>query len=85
MHKFQYKWNKATDHAIVSFAVPNVCKRPARMNRFIYDYNKGDFKGLRSSLRAANLSNIILPHVADINDNWRCWKELQQMQSTAHH
>ena len=42
------------------------------MNRFIYDYNKGDFKGLRFSLRAANLSNIILPHVADINDDWRC-------------
>jgi len=65
MHEFQYKWNMATD----LLRIPNVCKRPARMNRFIYDYNKGNFKGLRSSLRAANLSNIISPHAADINDD----------------
>ena len=46
----------ATDHAVVSFEFQISLIAPPKINRFIYDYNKGDFKGLRTSLQAANLS-----------------------------
>ena len=65
----------ATDHAIVSFEFQISLTAPPKMNRFIFDYNKGDFKELRSSLQAANLSNLISPDTADINNDWRCWKD----------
>ena len=65
----------ATDHAIVSFEFQISLTAPPKMNRFIFDYNKGDFKELRSSLQAANLSNVISPDTADINNDWRCWKD----------
>ena len=65
----------ATNHAIASFEFQMCLKVLPKMNRFIYDYNKGNFKGLRSSLRAANLSNLISPDAADINNDWRCWKD----------
>ena len=84
MQKFHYKWTMATDHAIVSFESQMFLKAPPKMNRFSYDCNKCGFKGLRSSLRAENLSNLILPHAANINNDWSCWKELQQMQRVAH-
>jgi len=45
----------ATNHAIASFEFQMSLKVLPKMNRFIYDYNKGDFKGLRSSLWAAKL------------------------------
>ena len=49
------------------------CLQTPRQDESLYlRLQKGDFKGLRSSLRAANLSNIISPHAADINDDWRC-------------
>ena len=47
----------ATNHAIASFEFQMSLKVLPKMNRFIYDYNKGDFKGLRSSLRAAAVIN----------------------------
>ena len=59
----------ATNHAIASFEFQMCLKVLPKMNRFIYDYNKGNFKGLRSSLRAANLSNFISPDAADINND----------------
>lgn len=59
----------ATDHAIVSFEFQISLKAPPKMNRFIYDYKKGDFKGLRSSLRASNLSTFISPDAANINND----------------
>lgn len=65
----------ATNHDIASFEFQMSLKVLPKMNRFIYDYNKGDFKRLRSSLRAANLSNLISPDAADINNDWRCWKD----------
>ena len=66
----------ATDHGIVSFEFQMALKAPPKMNRFVYDYNKGDFKGLRSSLRAANLSNLISADAADINNDWCWWKDV---------
>ena len=68
----------ATDHTIVSFESQMSLKAAPKMNRFSYDYNKCGFKGLRSSLRAANLSNLILRHAANINNDWSCWKEFQR-------
>ena len=59
----------ATDHAVVSFEFQFSQIAPPKINHFIYGYNKGDFKGLRSSLQAANLSNLISPDTADININ----------------
>lgn len=66
----------ATDHAIVSFRIPSFSKSPAKdESLYLRLQKKGDFKGLRSSLRAANLSNFISSDAADINNDWRCWKD----------
>ena len=41
--------------------------------RFVYDYTKGDFEGLRAALSAINLSLIIAND--DINTDWHKWKD----------
>ena len=40
--------------------------------RFVYDYTKGLFEGLRTALSAINLSSIIAND--DINTDWHQWK-----------
>ena len=48
-------------------------KAPPKTLRFVYDYEKGDFKGLSTALLAINLSSIIAND--DINTDWHRWKD----------
>ena len=48
-----------TDHCIASFEFASAVKAPPKLQRFVYDYTRGDLDGLRSSLQAVNLSNAI--------------------------
>ena len=41
----------------------------------MYDYIRGDFDGLRSSLRAANLANFVSNDDVNINTDWHNWKD----------
>ena len=41
----------------------------------MYDYIRGDFDGLRSSLRAANLANFVSNDDVNINIDWHNWKD----------
>ena len=41
----------------------------------MYDYIRGDFDGLQSSLRAANLANFISNDDVNINIDWHNWKD----------
>ena len=41
----------------------------------MYDYIRGDFDGLRSSLRAANLANFVSNDDVNINIDWHKWKD----------
>ena len=48
-------------------------KAPPKPLRFVYDYAKGDFEGLRTALSAINLSSIIAND--DINNDWHQWRD----------
>ena len=48
-------------------------KAPPKTLRFVYDYAKGDFEGLRTALSAINLSSIVAND--DINTDWHQWKD----------
>ena len=41
----------------------------------MYDYIRGDFDGLRSSLRDANLANFVSNDDVNINVDWHNWKD----------
>ena len=41
----------------------------------MYDYIRGDFNGLRSSLRAINLANFVSNDAVNINVDWHNWKD----------
>ncbi|CAB3982957.1 Hypothetical predicted protein [Paramuricea clavata] len=43
------------------------------MNRTVYDYQRGNFDALRSSLESENLSNLISAE-GDIDHDWLIWK-----------
>ena len=64
-----------TDNCIVSFELSSAVKAPPKLRRFVYDYARGDFDGLRSSLQAANLSNTISTGDLDIDRDWHSWKD----------
>ena len=44
-------------------------------NRYVYNYNKGDFAGLCSVLRAANFSSLVSPDNTNIISVWCHWKD----------
>ena len=41
----------------------------------MYDYIRGDFDGLRSSLRAANLADFVSNDDVNLNIDWHNWKD----------
>ena len=41
----------------------------------MYDYIRGDFEGLPSSLRAANLANSVSNDDVNTNIDWHNWKD----------
>ena len=61
-----------TDHSVVFYELNAFAKIPAKTRRYVYDYGKGDFEGLRSALAAKNLCSN-LEH-DDINNDWQSWK-----------
>ena len=64
-----------TDHCIVSFELASAVKAPPKLQRFVYDYARGDFDELCSSFEAVNLSNTISTGNFDIDRDWYSWKD----------
>ena len=62
-----------TDHSVIIFQFNAFIKAPPKILRFVYDYAKGDFEGLRTALSAVNLSSILANDV--INTDWHQWKD----------
>ena len=62
-----------TDHSVITFHFNAFIKAPPKTLRFVYDYAKGNFEGLRTALSAINLSSIIAND--DINTDWCQWKD----------
>ena len=50
-------------------------KAPSKNQCFVYDYIRGDFEGLPSSLRAANLANSVSNDDVNTNIDWHNWKD----------
>ena len=63
-----------TDHSVVFYELNVFAKTPAKTNRYLYDYEKGDFDGLRSALSATNLCSNL--ERDDINNDWQSWKNI---------
>jgi hypothetical protein len=49
-------------------------KAPVKLNRYVCDYQKANFEGLRSILQSIDFSNIIESNT-DVNVAWSQWKE----------
>ena len=62
-----------TDHSGIIFQFNAFIKSPPKTLRFVNNYAKGDFEGLRTALSAINLSSIIGND--DINTDWHQWKD----------
>ena len=62
-----------TGHSIIIFQFNAFIKAPPKTLRFVYDYAKNDFEGLRTALAAINLSSIIAND--DINTDCYQWKD----------
>ena len=63
-----------TDHNCVVFNIRATVKAPVKLNRYVYDYQKANFEGLRSILQSIDFSNIIESNT-DVNVAWSQWKE----------
>ena len=63
-----------TDHNCLIFHVKATVIAPVKLNRYVYDYQKGDFEGLRSNLQNIDFSNIVESNT-DVNGAWLEWKE----------
>ena len=63
-----------TDHNCLVFHVKVTVKASVKLNRYAYDYQKGDFEGLRSTLQNIDFSNIVENNI-DVNAAWLEWKE----------
>ena len=63
-----------TDHNCLIFHFKATVKAPVKLNRFVYDYHKGDFEGLRSTLQNIDFSKIVESNT-DVNAAWLEWKE----------
>ena len=62
-----------TDHCVISFEFSAFIKAPTKTHRSVYDYEKGDFEGLRTALSAINLSAVL--GCDDINIDWQQWRD----------
>lgn len=62
-----------TDHSATLYEVSAFVKAPPKFQRTVYDYDKGDFVGLRAALTAANLTSVI-GNDEDTNNDWTRWK-----------
>ena len=60
---------------MVSVNLAIAIKAPSKNQCFVYDYIRGDFEDLWSSLRAANLVNSVPNDDVNINIDWHNWKD----------
>ena len=63
-----------TDDNSVAFHVNASVKTSAKLNRHVYDCQKGDFQGLRRAVHNFVFTNIVESSV-DVNIVWSRWKE----------
>jgi exonuclease III len=55
-----------TDHNVITFEYAVHLKAPSKTLRYIYDYNNGDFNGLRTAIHEKDLSSLV---TSDDNDD----------------
>ena len=60
----------------VLFEYNSIVNASSHPHKFVYDYANGDLEGLREALSSINLSSVVGHN--NINDDWRCWKDLFQ-------
>ena len=60
---------------MVSVDLAIAIKAPSKNQCFVYDYVRGNFEGLWSSLCAANLVNSVSNDDVNINIDWHNWKD----------
>ena len=63
----------ATDHLGIQFYIKTITKR-ARISRFVYDFKRADFEGLRQSLSAIHLDMGF--DEDGIDPSWESWCDL---------
>ena len=63
-----------TDRNCIVFHVKANVRVPTKLIRHVYDYKKGDFQGLRSTLQNIDFSNI-MERSRNVNMAWQKWKE----------
>ena len=63
-----------TDHSTVLYEFSENIKAKPKVERYVYNYNVGDFEGLRRTLNAINLTSLV-EHAIDINIAWQQWKD----------
>ena len=65
-----------TDHNVITFEYAAHVKAPSKTLRYIYDYNNGDFNGLRTAIHEKNLSSLVTSDDNDdINTDWQRWSD----------
>ena len=62
-----------TDHCVLLFEFAAFVKSSKRIHRTVYDYNQGDFDGLRNAVRAVELTSLLGSE--NINIDWQNWKD----------
>ena len=63
-----------TDHCAILHEFSGYVKAQPRTERFVYNYDTGDFEGLLNALNALNLTTLV-EDANDINTAWQDWKD----------
>jgi hypothetical protein len=63
-----------TDHSTVLYEFSENIKARPKVERYVCNYNAGDFGGLRCALNAINLMSLV-EHAIDIDIAWQQWKD----------
>ena len=62
-----------TDHSAILFELTAACSPLQKVNRFVFDYQRANFDGLRAHLQSRNLK-VKISDNGDINYDWMNWK-----------
>ena len=62
-----------TDHSAILFELTAACSPLQKVNRFVFDYQRANFEGLRAHLQSRNLK-VKISDNGDINYDWMNWK-----------
>jgi hypothetical protein len=63
-----------TDHSTVLYEFSENIKARPKVERYVCNYNAGDFERLRRALNVINLTSLV-EHAIDINIAWQQWKD----------